>query len=61
MKLQGVSIEYSSIDDDEFRESWTFIIKGLHPIHLVAQLYGTKEYAQRRAEQIVYQELTQGE
>jgi len=61
MKLQGVSIEYGEIDDEEFKSSWTFIIKGLHPIHSVGKMYDSQEFAQRRAEEIVYFALTQGE
>ena len=61
MKLQGVSIEYAEIDDEEFKSSWTFIIKGLHPIHSVGQMYSSQEFAQRGAEIIVYSLLTQGE
>ena len=61
MKLQGVSIKYSQIDDDDFFTAWTFIIKGLHPAHSVGQMHGSFENAQERAEQIVFNVLTQGE
>lgn len=61
MKLQGVSIEYSQIDDDEFNTSWTFIIKGLHPMYSAGQLYRSKEKAQERAEGIVNHFLLSGE
>jgi len=61
MKLQGVSIEYSRIDDDDFFTTWTFIIKGIHPIHSVGKIYRSQAFAQLRAEEIVYKVLTQGE
>ena len=61
MKLQGVSIEYTCIDDDKFQEFWTFIIKGLSPIHSVGQMYGSEREAHVKAETIVYNLLTQGE
>jgi hypothetical protein len=61
MKLQGVSIEYTQIDDENFKPTWTFIIKGVHPQHSMAHMYRSKEQAVERAEQIVYNVLTQGE
>lgn len=65
MKLQGVSIEYYEHTDDEFRPFWTFIIKGISPIHSVGQMYNGgklgRKLAQERAELIVYEVLTQGE
>ena len=61
MKLQGVSIKYSQIDNDDFRESWTFVIDGLPFNHSIGQMHGSFEKAQERAEQIVYNVLTQGE
>lgn len=61
MKLQGVSIEYTQIGDEGFDSFWTFVIGGLPFSHSIGHMYRSKKQAQQRAEQIVYNLLTQGE
>ena len=61
MKLRGISIEMDSFDDDEFRTTWTFVIKGLPIKYSVARHCYTEEAALRQAREIIYMYLTQGE
>lgn len=61
MKLRGISIKVIPIDNDDFRGTWTFVIDGMHFRYSVGQMHGSFEKAQRRAEEIVHQLISQGE
>ena len=61
MKLRGIEILTDSFDDDEFRTTWTFVIKGLPIKYSVAKHAYTEAAALKQAREIVYMYLTQGE
>ena len=61
MKLRGIEILTDSFDDDEFRTTWTFVIKGLPIKYSVARHCYTEAAALKQAREIVYMYLTQGE